>query len=226
METLKKHFASFRLRAEFWRLEYFSRSRAKDFATIKSKRMPVVLVAGIYASGKSLRPLKKFLEQKGWPVSLAPAEKNYAAVPILAQKLEERILAIPAKKVQIVAHSLGGITALVALKTPKVFAKVAQVITLGSPLQGCALGKFAFWELKKNRDFVAPNSKKIQALTANSKINRKFRSLRAHFDPIVFPPEVSILPGAQENRGLPVVGHIALILSLTAWRSVVKRLLK
>ncbi len=162
METLKKHFASFRLRAEFWRLEYFSRSRAKDFATIKSKRMPVVLVAGIYASGKSLRPLKKFLEQKGWPVSLAPAEKNYAAVPILAKRLEERILAIPAKKVQIVAHSLGGITALVALKTPKVFAKVAQVITLGSPLQGCALGKFAFWELKKIAISSRPIRKKFK----------------------------------------------------------------
>lgn len=226
METLKKYSESWNARWRFWRLEYLTRLRQKDFATIKSKRVPIVLVAGIYASGKSLRPMKKFFEQKGWPVSLAPGEKNYESVPVLAKRLEQRILALPAKKVQIVAHSLGGITALAALRNPKVFAKVSQVIALGSPLNGCALGNLAFWELKKNRDFVALNSKKIQALTASPKINRKFRSLRAKLDPVVFPVEASILTGARENSELKVVGHIALILSPEAWRAVAKRLVK
>jgi pimeloyl-ACP methyl ester carboxylesterase len=224
METLKKFFRGATARFRFWRLEYFSRLSKKDFCTINSQKMPVVLVAGIYAGGRSLVPLKKFLEKNGWSVSLAPERKNFAPLSELAEKLARRIAKIPAQKVQLVVHSMGGLTALVALRDPKISRKVDRVIALGSPFGGSALGAFAL--LEKNQKYLVLGSPELKTLTANHKINSKFFALRAEFDEIVFPPEVSELPDARENSTIPVTSHAALILSKKSWRAVVRRLEK
>lgn len=212
-------------RIRFFRLEYFTRLRKKDFGVIKSKRTPVVLVAGIYAGGRSLLPMKKFLENKGYPVYLAPEKKNIERVPILAKRLQQMLLKIPAKRVQIVAHSMGGITTLAALQDKKVLSKVKQVLTLGSPLNGCALGSVAFWERGKNQEYLASSSKTIEKLNSNPKINRKIRSLYSFFDEIVFPQKVSRLQGAKENHKLPISGHASLILDEKVWQEIAKRLI-
>lgn len=185
-----------------------------------------MLVSGIYAGGRSFLPFKKFLEKNGWSVSLAPEQKNCELVEILARKLQKRIAEIPAKRVQIVTHSMGGITVLCALQNSKIFKKVEQVITLGSPLRGCALGDLAFWEKKKNQKWLARNSVELAKLTASPKINRKIISLRAEFDEIVFPAKVSILLDARENSEIKIIRHAGLILAKKSWREIVRRLLK
>ncbi|MCF7845648.1 MAG: alpha/beta hydrolase [Candidatus Peribacteraceae bacterium] len=184
--------------------------------------MPVVLVAGIYASGRSLRPLKKFLERRGWPVYLAPEQKNFAPLPELARDLRKRISKVPSPEVQIVAHSLGGLTSLAALQDSKIADQVKQVITLGSPFQGSPAGSLAFWE--RNRKFLKLGSEQLRQLTENHKINSKFRSLHAEFDELVFPEKVTYLPGARENSTVNVPSHAGLILAKKAWREITARL--
>ncbi|MFH1375300.1 MAG: hypothetical protein ABIH35_01370 [Patescibacteria group bacterium] len=223
---MKNFFKPSLIRLRFFWLEYFTRLRKKDFATIKSKRVPVVLVAGIYAGGRSLLPMKHFLESKGYPVYLALEQKNWEPVPILAKRLQRQISCLPAKHVQIVAHSMGGITTLAALRDKKVLSKVKQIITLGSPLNGCPLGSVAFWERGKNQKYLASNSKIIKRLNSNPKINRKIRSLCASFDEIVFPQKVSRLRGAKENYKLPISGHASLILAEEVWEEILKRLVQ
>ncbi len=223
---MKKFLAVWKQRLRFIRLEYFTSLRKKDFQTIKSKKTPVVLVAGIYAGGRSLLPMKKFLESKGWSVYLAPEKKNFEVVPILAKRLEKQIQNIPAKKVQIIAHSMGGITTLNALQNPKTLAKVSQVITLGSPLQGCKFGSVAFWEKGKNQKYLALDSKDIAEVNSNLKINKKIRALHSCFDEIVFPKKITEIKGAKENTEIPTYGHVGLILAKRTWREVLKRLVK
>jgi len=223
---MKKFLAIWRQRIYFFRLEYFTKLRKKDFETIKSQKTPVVLVAGIYASGRSLLPMKKFLERKGYPVHLAPEKKNYESVLILARRLEKQIQKIPAQKVQIVAHSMGGITALQALQNPKIFAKVVQVVTLGSPLNGCRLGNLAFWEHWNNQKYLALHSPAIKKINSHKKINQKICTLYACFDEIVFPKRNMKLKNAKENKELPTYGHTGLILYRRTWKEVAKRLVK
>ncbi|MBU1089873.1 hypothetical protein KKF38_03720, partial [Patescibacteria group bacterium] len=221
---MKKFLAIWRQRVRFFYLEYFTKLKKSDFQTIKSRKTPIVLVAGIYASGRSLLPLKKFLEKNGYPVYLAPEKKNTEPLPILARRLGKQILAVPAKKVQIIAHSMGGITALKALQNKKILAKVKQAITLGSPLDGCFFGNLAFWERRRNQKYLALHSKEIRKLNSNSKINRKIRVLHSYFDEIVFPKKFTKLRGAKENCELPVYGHVGLILAKRSWREILRRL--
>ncbi len=221
---MKKFLAIWSQRIRFLILEYFSRLSSKDFKTIKSSKTPVVLVAGIYASGRSLLPLKKFLEKNGYPVYLAPEKKNTEHLPILARRLEKQILAVPAKKVQIVAHSMGGMTVLKTLQDSKTLAKVSQVIMLGSPLNGCVLGSLVFWERRRNQKYLALHSNEIEKLNSNPKVNRKIRALFSQFDGVVFPKKISKLKHAKENAELPIYGHVGLILARRSWREILGRL--
>jgi predicted alpha/beta hydrolase family esterase len=223
---MRKILAIWRQRIRFFRLEYFTRLAKKDFATIQSKKTPVVLVAGIYASGRSLLPLKKFLESQNYPVYLAPEKKNRESIPILAKRLQKQIQKIPAPKVQIVAHSMGGITVLKALQNKKTLAKVLQVITLGSPLNGCALGSLAFWEHWNNQKYLALHSPAIKKINSHKKINQKICALYAYFDEIVFPKRNMKLENAKENKELLTYGHVGLILYRRTWEEVAKRLVK
>lgn len=214
-------------RLKFFYLENILHIGKKDYRTIQNDKIPVVfLVAGIYGSAHGLIPLKNFLESKGYPVYLPPKEKNKEPIPKLAKKLTKQILEAPQKKVQIIAHSMGGLTALTAMQNPKVAKKVAQVITLGSPLNGCILGSLAFWEHKRNRRYLKFLSKDTKKLTAKPSINRKVRSLFAKYDGIVFPKKASILNNAKENFEVNVNSHVDLILSPKAWKEIVKRLVK
>ncbi len=225
MEKIKDFFGFWKRRVRFFWLEYLRHFSPKSRKTIVSNRMPIVLVAGIYASGRSFAPLKKFLEARGWPVDVDFAKRNVDELPLLAEKLKKRIEKIPAKKVQIVAHSLGGLTTLAVLADPKIREKVELVITLGSPFRGCFLGNIAFWEAKRNQKYVAMNSVEIQKLTENRAANHKIRALHASFDEIVFPKEITILRGARENYEIDVVGHVGLILAKTAWYEIARRLI-
>ena len=210
-------------RTRFYYLEYFTKLEKKDFETIKSEKTPVILVAGIYGSARSLVLMKKFLEEHGYPVYLLSDKKNIDPVPVLAKRLEKKILKIPAKKIQIVAHSMGGITTLKALQSKKVFEKVARVITIGSPLNGCFFGKLAFWEKNKNQKWVS-SSEEVKSLSSDKKINKKIYSLYAEIDEVVFPYRSSILIGAGENKKIKVKGHAGLILAEKSWEEVLKRL--
>ena len=221
---MKKFLAIWKQRIRFLILEYLSRISSKDFKTIKSSKTPVVLVAGIYASGRSLLPLKKFLEKNGYPIYLAPEKKNTEPLPALVRRLEKQILAVPAKKIQIIAHSMGGITTLKACQNKKTLAKVSRVIMLGSPLNGCVLGSLAFWERWRNQKYLSLHSNEIEKLNSNSKINRKICALFSQFDGMVFPKNVSILKHAKENAELPVYGHVGLILAKRSWREILRRL--
>ena len=221
---MKKFLAVWRQRIYFFYLEYFTRLRKSDFRTIKSRKTPIVLVGGIYAGARSLLMMKKFFESKGYPVYLPSEKKNFQQIPVLAKRLQNQIKKIPAQKVQIIAHSMGGITTLQALRDAKTLAKIQQVITIGSPLNGCPMGNLAFWEYRNNQKYLAKNSETIHKLNSNKKINRKIRSLYAEFDEIVFPKKTSILLGAKENRQLKVHGHLGLILAKKSFREIAKRL--
>lgn len=225
MEKIIHFFGFWKRRARYFWLEYLRYFSPKKIKTIKSNRIPVVFVAGIYASGRSFLPFKKFLEARGWPVDVDFSKRNVDELSLLAAKLKKRILKIPAKKVQIVAHSMGGLTTLAVLADPKIRAKVELVITIGTPFRGCALGSFAFWERDRNQKFLVLGSAEAKKLTANRAANRKFRTLHAKFDEIVFPKGITILRGARENSEIEVFGHLALLLARKSWREIAKRLI-
>jgi pimeloyl-ACP methyl ester carboxylesterase len=98
----------------------------------------VVVVPGMLASNASTRPLRSWLRRMGYAPCVAEIERNSGCPElVLARVIEciERAYLDTGRPVTIVGHSLGGVIArAAAMAEPK---KVARVITLGSPVDGC-----------------------------------------------------------------------------------------
>ncbi len=97
---------------------------------------PVVLVPGFLGSDLYLRGMHRWLRRLGYSSYASAIGRNYDCPDLLAERL---LLTIDqasldtGRKVHLIGHSLGGTLARVVVgRAPT---KVAQVITLGSPLE-------------------------------------------------------------------------------------------
>ena len=98
---------------------------------------PVLVLPGLIASDLSTRPLRTFLESKGYTVSGWNLGRNLGLRPGLREamvELLEKMNDVHGRKVSIVGWSLGGLYARqLAKMMPQ---RVRGVITLGSPFAG------------------------------------------------------------------------------------------
>jgi len=98
-----------------------------------------IAVAGVrreYFRGVPVR-----LTELGAQVHL-PKLSPFASVPERAKQLAEAVSAIDAKKVNLIAHSLGGLDARYALSRLGLAPRVASLITIGTPHHGTPVADF------------------------------------------------------------------------------------
>lgn len=110
----------------------------------------------------------------------------------------------------VVAHSMGGLAVRAWLRaTPGAQARVAHVVTLGTPHQGTWLAR---WGVAANARQMQRVSPWLQALGRDEPpdIGCLFTCWHSCADNIVFPVGTAVLPGSTE-RYLPHVGHVALV---------------
>ncbi|WP_296952029.1 alpha/beta fold hydrolase [uncultured Massilia sp.] len=128
-----------------------------------------------------------------------------------AQLVEQRVRALcaatGAPQVAIVAHSMGGLVARAWMRRYGT-ARVARVVTLGSPHHGTALARFG---PGTNALQMRMDSPWLRALAAaeTAQTRALVTSIYTHQDNIVSPQTTSELPGAR-NIGFGGVGHVAL----------------
>jgi len=100
---------------------------------------PVLVLPGLAASDRSTRPLRSFLNDRGYRAHGWKLGPNQGPLPGFEQKLQRRLAELCTRhgqKVSLIGWSLGGIFAReLARSTP---AQVRGVITLGSPFAGDA----------------------------------------------------------------------------------------
>ncbi len=106
--------------------------------------LPVVLVHGLFGFDRIgvpgarfdyFRGIAKHLDSLGChahAVRLPPS----ASVPARAQKLVELITALPHERVDLIAHSLGGLDARYALAKLGLASRVRALVTIGTPHRG------------------------------------------------------------------------------------------
>lgn len=110
----------------------------------------------------------------------------------------------------VVAHSMGGLAVRAWLRaTPGAQARVAHVVTLGTPHQGTWLARWGWAANARQMQLASPW---LQALGQDEPhdIGRLFTCWHSCADNIVFPVGTAVLPGSAE-RYLPHVGHVALV---------------
>jgi CheY-like chemotaxis protein len=132
-------------------------------------------------------------------------------VPALHNAVEALCAATGAPQVAIVAHSMGGLAARAWMRAHG-SARVARIVTLGTPHHGTSLANFGPGaNAAQMRRSKGEASDWLRALGESEDGARRalITSIFSHHDNIVAPQTSSVLAGAR-NIALGGVGHVAL----------------
>jgi CheY-like chemotaxis protein/predicted alpha/beta hydrolase family esterase len=177
----------------------------------ESRAVPVLLVHGYGCNSGYWTYLMPRLERDRFShasIDLEPvggAIDDY--VPALQTAVEELCAATGAPQVAIVAHSMGGLVARAWMRAHG-SARVARLVTLGTPHHGTRLADFGpganAVQMRRASDW-------LRELAASEDAGRRalVTSIFSHHDNIVAPQTSSVLEGAR-NIALGGVGHVAL----------------
>lgn len=128
-------------------------------------------------------------------------------VPLVERSVQALCAASGAQQVAIVAHSMGGLVARAWMRSHG-RARVARLITLGTPHHGTALASLGLGEnaaqMRRGADWLQTLADGEDAAT-----RALVTSIYTHHDNIVAPQTSSELPGAR-NIAFGGVGHVAL----------------
>jgi triacylglycerol esterase/lipase EstA (alpha/beta hydrolase family) len=127
--------------------------------------------------------------------------------PLIEARVRELCAATGAPRIAIVAHSMGGLAARAWMRAYG-SARVARLVTLGTPHHGTALARFG---PGANAVQMRRDSPWLRALAASESpdVRARIVSIYTHHDNIVAPQESCVLPGAR-NVAFGGVGHVAL----------------
>jgi pimeloyl-ACP methyl ester carboxylesterase len=198
---------------------YMARAAAHTRVYPRSAAPPVLLLHGYGCNSgywAYLVPLLDAARISHATVDLEPvtgAIDDY--VPLVERAVQELCEQAGTDKVAIVAHSMGGLVARAWMRRQG-SARVARVITLGTPHHGTALASFGLGanaaQMRRAADAgEAAASAWLRELAAGEDAATRalVTSIYTHHDNIVAPQTSSQLPGAR-NLEFGGIGHVAL----------------
>ena len=176
-----------------------------------ARGLPVLLIHGYACNSGYWLPMSKLLARAGishYGVDLEPPGAPIDDfVPQVDAAVERLCAATGSTQVIVLAHSMGGLVARAYLRRHGA-ARIARVITLGTPHHGTTLAGFG---PGSNAVQMRRDSAWLASLAANeANLQRQlFSSIYSVHDNIVAPQESSDLPGAR-NLVFAAIGHVAL----------------
>jgi triacylglycerol lipase len=185
---------------------------------------PVVLLVHGYCCNRGLWiRMRKRLEQHGFRVATVNLEPPFERIEVLAEQLHRAVEALVARtgidRLILVGHSMGGLVGRSYLATYGA-GRVTRLVTLGTPHQGTLLARFGPGRCARQ---MRPGSDFLRKLADAEKLEIPVLTIWSKADELILPPESSRLAGAEE-RVLPDVGHMALVLSSVVLDIVVDEL--
>lgn len=185
-------------------------------------RVPVLLVHGYVCNGGFMLPLKRCLEARGIGARTHDLEPVYTGIDDYADALQERIVATCAAsgtdRLVVVAHSMGGLAARAYLRKYGV-ARVAKLVTLGTPHHGTVTARFGKGE---NGRQMVPGSAWLENLNRQD-TGVPTVAVFSHHDNIVAPQESAMLAGAKIVH-LSGIGHVAMPFARSVRAAVLEEL--
>jgi triacylglycerol esterase/lipase EstA (alpha/beta hydrolase family) len=199
----------------------------KSYSARKSAHSrPVVLVHGLAMTHTSWFWLGRRLAAVGIgpifgftyfsPQSVRRSAEN------LAIFIQHRIAKTGADRVDLVAHSLGGIIARYYLERLGGSSHVAHLITIGTPHRGTLLARFGL--VPSGREMAADSVlfDQIGPLRASEEV--RYTSIWSTHDAIIVPPASSSIAPAGEDVVFHGLGHLSLLTSKAVARVVEEKL--
>jgi len=183
--------------------------------------LPVLLVPGYGMNRGCLRLLARRLEATHRPVLAIdfPWGKTIEELAeLLAAAAQELRAATGSEKIDVVAHSRGGIVAAWWIQKQGGSAYVERLVTLGSPWSGTKIAAFGIGPSVLQ---LFPASALLRALSAVPLDPRVvFYAVNGETDAMMLPPGTDEIPAPGRNIRLAGVGHMGLLLSVSAFQQV------
>ncbi|MEX2027961.1 MAG: alpha/beta hydrolase [Candidatus Curtissbacteria bacterium] len=200
--------------ARHWRKMYLHRDPPKHYlGHIVQGKDPVILLAGISNTWRSLKKIGDKVSLEGHPVYIVPQlGRNFRDIKSIAEIIEEIIKENRLEKVIIVAHSKGGLVGKYLLIHDK---RVKKLIAIATPFSGSGLAKLvphkAFREL-------LPTSQIIADINSHDEVNNCITCIIPSYDNHV-PKGGSFLKGAK-NIKVEISGHHKILFSKELFQEV------
>ncbi len=187
-------------------------------------QVPVLLVPGWFDTGRDLAALRIRLLSAGWPVGDVVAltfEKPTGSNEDHAGEIADAVRALRessgAPKIDIVAHSMGGLAVRAYLRGAGANT-VRRVAFLGTPHRGTYSAYLAFGD---GREEMIPGSEFLTSLNAAAPVPEGVEAMtvRTPIDALVLPIESAMLDGVP-NHQVCCPTHAGLLRSLDVYRIV------
>ena len=196
----------------------------------KNRGRPVIFVHGYTQNQANFARMRRAVEALGRPTTSAALGWPFRSIDHyarrLARVLEQTLALHPGDgRLDVVAHSMGGLVLRRMLELEPAFAEVVDVIiTLGSPHHGTASARGPI-VIGRDGNAMRRRSPFIQRLGDFAQLAPKARVLcvAARQDYIVYPTETSFLDGC-ERLILDAPGHAGLVCAPSAIACVTARL--
>lgn len=220
------------LTASSWNMPF---RRFHHCPAAQPRGLPVLLIHGYGCNSGYWRPMSGVLREAGITHHALDMEPVFGSIDEYAAHIHEEIEALcratGSAQVIIVAHSMGGLATRAYLRDfgP---ARLARVITLGTPHHGTALAQFGVGINTQEMVWMASEQEGLSsewlrrlAGSESGDTYRLFVSIYTHHDNIVSPQTSSHLPGAK-NIALHGIGHVALVPAPEVQELVVREVLE
>ena len=176
-----------------------------------SLKTPVVLVHGYLCNHRVWDAMAEQLRQAGHPVLAVDLEPLFVSIdryaPIIEETVSELCRQTGVGQVALVGHSMGGLAIRAWLRSFGT-ARVARIITLGTPHQGTRIDPHP---KTPNGQQMAWHSEWLKALEASESPETRslLRLAITPQDSIVYPQLEQVLPQASVEQ-FPGLGHLEL----------------
>lgn len=201
-------------------------SRRQEIEPLPSDGFPpLIFVHGLGGDRGNFLPMALYLSFKGRNRSYRIHFEKGQSITNMADALAQFIKDVKAvtgeEVVEIVAHSLGGIVARLALANNDMGKSVNTLITLGSPHKGTYAARYANTPVLRD---IRPDSKLVKRLNETPlPTNIKLFSFWSKNDLLVLPPESAIMDESIPVNMTPFT-HYSYLISPKCWRKVAEAL--
>ena len=190
-------------------------------AGIPDGHPPLVFVHGMGGSRGDFAPMAFYLRRAGrrraYHIQFPGHQTLEERAEMLAAYVGEVTRATGEPKVDLVAHSMGGVAARLAIVDHGMGALVKPFITLGTPHGGTYPARYGN---TTNTRMLRPDSELITRLNSH-RLSRRIRGVTfwSRNDLLILPPESAALEGTRQVELTPST-HYGYLINPRAWRAV------
>ena len=193
----------------------------------RGKRHPVVLLHGFAMNRTNWIFLGRRLAKRGIGPLYGTSYFSPQSVRRSAEQLKRFVDRVRARekcgRIDIVAHSLGGVVARYYIERLGGDEHVGRLVTIGSPHNGTVIARLGAL-FPSARETLSNSAFYAELGPLSPRENISFTSVWSRADAIIEPPESSSIAPVGEDRVFENLGHLSLLLSPRVVEAVVERL--